>query len=87
MSVYAWVGDQDLLPHLWRFLKSGPTRVVVQFHPAVTIEQFGTRKELCAHCRQETMRGVDAVLTGRPLDRPEPQPPAPVIPPITAEAA
>jgi 1-acyl-sn-glycerol-3-phosphate acyltransferase len=87
MSVYAWVGDQDLLPHLWRFLKSGPTRVVVEFHPPVTIEQFRSRKELCAHCRAETMRGVDSVLTGRPIERPQPQPPAPMLPPITAEAA
>jgi 1-acyl-sn-glycerol-3-phosphate acyltransferase len=90
MSIYAWVGSQDLLPHLWRFLKSGPTRVVVEFHPAVTIQQFRSRKDLCTHCRLETMRGVDAVLTGRPIERPvEPPaaPPAPALPPVSAQAA
>jgi 1-acyl-sn-glycerol-3-phosphate acyltransferase len=70
MSVYAWIGDQDLVPHLWRFLKTGHCTVVVEFHPPVTIDQFRSRKEHCAHCRLETQRGVDSVLTGRPLVRP-----------------
>ncbi len=75
MSIYAWIGDQDLVPHLWRFLKTGHSTIVVEFHPPVTIDQFRSRKDLCAHCRLETQRGVDSVLTGRPLVRPPLLPP------------
>lgn len=80
MSVYAWIGDQDLVPHLWRFLKTGHTTIVVEFHPPVTIDQFRSRKDLCAHCRLETQRGVDSVLTGRPLVRPAQLPPPGSVP-------
>lgn len=66
---YSWVGDEDLLPHLWRYMGAGPGRVVVEFHPPVTIEQFASRKELANYCRNVTRQGVDDAKTGRPARR------------------
>jgi 1-acyl-sn-glycerol-3-phosphate acyltransferase len=66
MPTYAWVGDEDLLPHLWNFLQVGTVTVAVEFHSAVTIEQFPSRKALAQHCRDVIGQGVDRVLTGRP---------------------
>lgn len=71
-SLYAWVGDEDLLPHLWRYLAAGPGKVVVEFHPPVTIEQFASRKELANYCRNVTRQGIDDAKTGRP-PRAQPQ--------------
>ncbi|HUN49968.1 MAG TPA: lysophospholipid acyltransferase family protein [Candidatus Sulfotelmatobacter sp.] len=75
MPVYAWVGDEDLAPHLWNFLKAGPSTVVVELHPPVTIDQFASRKELALHCRAVIRQGVDRVLTGRPAPTAEAPPP------------
>lgn len=33
---YAWFGEMDLLPHLWQVIKSGPFKVRITFHPALT---------------------------------------------------
>ncbi|HYM33578.1 MAG TPA: lysophospholipid acyltransferase family protein [Candidatus Cybelea sp.] len=77
MPIYAWVGDEDLVPHLWRFLSVGPITVVVEFHPPVTIANFASRKALSAYCRETIRRGVNDVLTGRPSP-PAAGPPPPV---------
>jgi hypothetical protein len=34
----------ELAPHLWHFAGLGRVKVVVEFHPPVTIDQFGSRK-------------------------------------------
>jgi 1-acyl-sn-glycerol-3-phosphate acyltransferase len=62
----AWYGDMDLAPHLGRFLGLGDIEVVVEFHPTVTIESFGSRKALTDHCFREVASGVAAALSGRP---------------------
>ncbi len=33
---YAWYGDMDLLPHLWAVIKSGPIKVCVTIHSALS---------------------------------------------------
>lgn len=62
---FAWVGDQDLASHLWRFLKAGPSEVVVQFHEPVTISEFGSRKALSAHCQRVIAQGISDALASR----------------------
>jgi hypothetical protein len=58
--------------------------VVVEFHPTVTIESFGSRKALTDHCFREVASGVAAALSGRPQALPASAPaplgamPAPV---------
>lgn len=65
MRIFAWVGDEDLLPHLWQFLKAGPCEAVVEFHAAVTIEDFTSRKDMAAHCRQCVLEGLSDITAGR----------------------
>lgn len=62
----AWYGDMELAPHLWHFAGLGRVKVVVEFHPPVTIDQFGSRKGLADHCRQAIARGMAEAIAGRP---------------------
>jgi 1-acyl-sn-glycerol-3-phosphate acyltransferase len=70
----AWYGDMELAPHLGRFLGLGDIEVVVEFHPTVTIESFGSRKALTDHCYREVASGVAAALAGRPQALPAGEP-------------
>jgi 1-acyl-sn-glycerol-3-phosphate acyltransferase len=74
MPLFAWVGDEDLVPHLWRFLKAGPSEAVVEFHQPVTIDQFNSRKGLAAWCHQRVLEGLSDINAGRePSRRTPPQ--------------
>jgi len=57
----AWYGDMDLARHLWAFLRLGPLRVVVEFHPPVRWEA-GSRKALAGECRQQVAAGLARAL-------------------------
>lgn len=61
----AWYADMDLAPHLWGVLAAGQVTVTVQFHPVVTIDQFGSRKELARHCEDVVSQGVSDAISGR----------------------
>ena len=63
---FAWYGDMELVSHLWGMLRLVPATVVVEFHPAVTFEQFGSRKALGAHCQAVVAAGVSAAVHGVP---------------------
>lgn len=65
---FAWYGDMDLLGHLWRVAGLGRTIVTVDFHPPVTLGEFGSRKSLSEHCQRAVAEGVAAAVAGR---RPE----------------
>lgn len=60
-----WFGDMDLAPHLWGVLCLDRFTVVVQYHPPVTIESFGSRKALAAHCQAVVASGLSHALSGR----------------------
>ncbi len=66
---FAWYGDMDLAPHLWTVLGLGRLRVEVDFFPAVTLDQFASRKALTDHCFTVVRRGVVGSNSGRPPDR------------------
>ena len=68
---FAWYGDMDLASHLWQALALGRCTVVVEFHPAVTIADFGSRKALSEHCQRAATEGVAAAISDRPSRRPE----------------
>ncbi|MCQ9156095.1 lysophospholipid acyltransferase family protein [Acidomonas methanolica] len=44
--VFAWYGDMDLGPHVWRFLKHRRKRATILLHPPLAPEDFLTRKAL-----------------------------------------
>ena len=61
----AWYGDMTLGAHLWSFARQQRVRVVVEFHPTVTIADFGSRKALAQHCYDKVSGGVSAAIAGR----------------------
>ena len=62
---FAWYGDMDLGPHLWRFLGLGKVEVAVEFHPPVAVSDFASRKALAEYCQQQVVSGVGRLLAGR----------------------
>jgi 1-acyl-sn-glycerol-3-phosphate acyltransferase len=62
---FAWYGDMDLTPHLWRLLGLGVIEAVVEFHPPVAVADFLSRKTLAAYCEQRVAGGVSRLLAGR----------------------
>jgi len=81
--LFAWYGDMDLSPHLWRLLGLGRVEVTVEFHPPVSITEFRSRKALAEYCEQRVRRGVSRMITGRgdtvPDSAPSRTPSAPVV--------
>lgn len=63
--LYAWYGDMELAPHLWRVLGLGEVQVDVVFHAPVRLSDFESRKELARHCEAVVARGLCDALTGR----------------------
>jgi 1-acyl-sn-glycerol-3-phosphate acyltransferase len=63
--IYAWYGDMELAPHLFRLLGFGAVTVDVIFHEPVLLSDFGSRKALSDHCQAVVARGVEKALTGR----------------------
>jgi 1-acyl-sn-glycerol-3-phosphate acyltransferase len=61
----AWYGDMELVDHLWHVAGLGRITVAVEFHPPVTLAQFGSRKALSEHCQRAVAEGVAVALAGR----------------------
>ncbi|MDR3440419.1 lysophospholipid acyltransferase family protein [Telmatospirillum sp.] len=63
---FAWYGDMELIPHLWSVLGLGHLTVEVDLHPAVTLDQFGSRKALTAHCQTVIGDALVSAVCGCP---------------------
>lgn len=63
--LYAWYGDMDLAPHLWRAFTVGKMTIEVEFHPPVTVETVSSRKALAEHCHAAVSAGVERAISGR----------------------
>lgn len=64
-QLYAWYGDMELPPHLWRMIRVGRLQVVVEFHSPQSLDTAGTRKALADICWQSVAQGVDRAVAGR----------------------
>jgi 1-acyl-sn-glycerol-3-phosphate acyltransferase len=62
--LFAWYGDMELVPHLWEALKAGPIDVVVEFHPAMTVDSAGGRKALAQAAERIIREGQTRALAG-----------------------
>jgi 1-acyl-sn-glycerol-3-phosphate acyltransferase len=62
--LFAWYGDMELVPHLWEAVKTGPIDVIVEFHPAIDVDQVGGRKALAARAEAIVRRGQAHALAG-----------------------
>ncbi len=70
-TLYAWYGNMELVPHIWRMLRAGVVTVVVQYHQTVTIEQFeNDRRKLSEYCFEVINDGHVRALTGRLTQNP-----------------
>jgi len=69
---YTWFGDMEMASHIWQMIALGKLRVVVEFHPPITIAEAGSRKVLAERCWQAVAAGVSSAIVGRPqsLERP-----------------
>ena len=47
---FAWYGDMDLLPHVWKFLGLGSSEIIVTHHKPIPFKQFESRKIFSEHC-------------------------------------
>jgi lyso-ornithine lipid O-acyltransferase len=63
--LYTWFGDMEMASHIWRVMGLGKLKVVVQFHPPMTIAETGSRKVLTARCWEAVAQGVSSAITGR----------------------
>ncbi|MFV3074756.1 lysophospholipid acyltransferase family protein [Niveispirillum fermenti] len=64
-QLYAWYGDMELPPHLWRMMRAGRLRILVEFHPPQSLDSVGSRKALADICWKSVAAGVDRAVTGR----------------------
>ena len=63
---FAWYGDMEMAPHLFRMLGIGVLSAVVIFHEPISGDRFPTRKALADYCYRTVVAGVDAANSGRP---------------------
>jgi 1-acyl-sn-glycerol-3-phosphate acyltransferase len=65
--LFAWYGDMELIPHLWEAVTAGPIDVVVEFHPPMTVDSVGGRKQLAARAEATVRGGQARALAGLAL--------------------
>lgn len=56
--IHPWIGDDELVPHLWAMLKHPGVVADVMFHQPVAADSFASRKELAEHCHAATAHGL-----------------------------
>lgn len=56
--IHPWIGDDELVPHLWAMLKHPGVVADVVFHPPVAADTFASRKELADHCQRAIAHGL-----------------------------
>lgn len=60
----SWYGDMKFLPHFWSLLGAKGATVKIIYHPGVTYEDFGNRKELSKHCENIITAGINEIKNG-----------------------
>jgi lyso-ornithine lipid O-acyltransferase len=63
--LFAWYGSMAMAPHLWTVLGLGTIEIVVEFHPATTLADCGSRKMLARYCEERVAGGLARALSGR----------------------
>ncbi len=61
----AWVGEEDLPPHLLAIAREGAVDVTVSFGEAIAFDRDGDRKRVTAEAERHVRRMLSAALTGR----------------------
>ncbi|HUT49553.1 MAG TPA: lysophospholipid acyltransferase family protein [Alphaproteobacteria bacterium] len=66
---YTWFGDMEMASHIWQMIALGKLRVVIEFHPPLTVAEAGSRKILAQRCWNAVACGVSSAIVGRPQSR------------------
>jgi 1-acyl-sn-glycerol-3-phosphate acyltransferase len=56
--IHPWIGEDELVPHLWAMLKHPGVVADLLFHQPVAADTFASRKELAEHCRAASAHGL-----------------------------
>jgi 1-acyl-sn-glycerol-3-phosphate acyltransferase len=62
-DLYAWHGDQTLMPHLWRFARSKGARLRLIFHPVIEPSTVSDRKVLAQLCETAVRKGLTETIS------------------------
>lgn len=65
MKKIAWIGDEELLGHVWNFLKEGRVTAELRFHRPVTITSYDSRKSMAVDCQKRVAEGLSRAMTHR----------------------
>ena len=65
-TVFAWYGDMELAPHVWRLTQWHGKRVTLLFHTPMDPADFDSRKALSQACWQVVADGAAALRQNRP---------------------
>lgn len=63
-GLFAWIGDQELGPHIMQFLSVLSSQATVVFHPPLWIEEHGSRKELTQAAEAAVRQGLSRANAG-----------------------
>ena len=78
---YAWYGDMELAPHLWRLFGLPQRSVVsVHFHPPRSSREFSSRRALALWAERSVTVGVGNALKGRATQTTSPPRPIEEVP-------
>jgi len=64
-SVFAWYGDMELAPHVWKLAQWRGKRVTMRFHPPLDPADFASRKALSLAAWQVVADGAAALRQGK----------------------
>ncbi|GBQ70083.1 1-acyl-sn-glycerol-3-phosphate acyltransferase [Ameyamaea chiangmaiensis NBRC 103196] len=66
-SVFAWYGDMDLAPHIWRLTQWRSMRVTIMLHPPLDPDAFPSRKALAVAAWQAVADGAATLRQNSPV--------------------
>ena len=61
-DIYAWYGDMDFFPHLWRLAKSKGATILLTFHQSRKASDYDDRKVFAADCFEDVSKGLENTL-------------------------
>jgi 1-acyl-sn-glycerol-3-phosphate acyltransferase len=62
---FAWYGDMDLPPHLWRAIMTGPISIVIRFHAPLRMADARDRKAVAQASQAQIRSSLAELISGR----------------------
>ncbi len=58
-DLYAWYGEMEMVPHLWRLALSKGIDLTLIFHPPRKASAYNNRKIFAKDCHDDVLKGLD----------------------------